>query len=335
MITKNCIEALIDLVKRHSKSALTESLMEHVKKIAPTATVSVYELYSVDNAQGFNAANVESAMVHHARDSDWSGRPIQEYEGFTACVVSKSVVNLNCKVNGALRMLVPVYGRSGIAGILAIDCAGNEPEMLYMVQAMSDVWNNQQLLLDRNERDVLTGLMNRHGFESKFRTIFGNSTGAPTALEKNASKSLALVDIDHFKEVNDTHGHLHGDEILVQLTQIMTRSFRHYDYLFRYGGEEFIVILNHVDMNETYGILNRFRQVVEDHTFSLVGKKTVSIGVTGIIPSELPTTILDRADKALYYAKQHGRNRVAVYEQLVATGELQAKKVEFGDVELF
>jgi diguanylate cyclase (GGDEF)-like protein len=145
---------------------------------------------------------------------------------------------------------------------------------------------------------------------------------------------LAVLDIDHFKRVNDTYGHLMGDEVLLHFAQCMNHTFRDYDLLFRVGGEEFVVVLRNVDADRAHAVMERFRKVVETHYFPQVGQITASIGVTFIGPHDLPGLVIDRADQALYYVKQHGRNQVAFYEHLVAQGALQQKQVE-SDIELF
>ncbi|MDH5649220.1 MAG: GGDEF domain-containing protein, partial [Gammaproteobacteria bacterium] len=146
---------------------------------------------------------------------------------------------------------------------------------------------------------------------------------------------LALVDVDRFKSVNDELGHLYGDEVLVHLSQIMNRSFRYYDLVCRYGGEEFAILLRDVDLAQAMEVLERFRVTVENYHFPQVGNKTVSIGVVQVEPGEIMPAIIDKADKALYYSKTHGRNQMHAYEKLVASGELAPRESKSGDVELF
>jgi diguanylate cyclase (GGDEF)-like protein len=114
----------------------------------------------------------------------------------------------------------------------------------------------------------------------------------------------------------------------------MNETFREYDFLFRVGGEEFVVVLRNVDAERAAAIMERFRHVIETHYFPSVGQITVSIGFTFIGPQDLPVTVMDRADKALYYVKEHGRNQTAFFEQLVATGKL-IQGVVSGEIELF
>ena len=114
----------------------------------------------------------------------------------------------------------------------------------------------------------------------------------------------------------------------------MNETFRDYDLLFRVGGEEFVVVLRNVNAERAAAILERFRRVVETHYFPQVGQVTASIGVTLLAPNDLPVTVMDRADKALYHAKGSGRNRVAFFEHLVATGQLENNGAE-SDIKLF
>jgi diguanylate cyclase (GGDEF)-like protein len=107
---------------------------------------------------------------------------------------------------------------------------------------------------------------------------------------------------------------LYGDEVLLLFSQMMEKHFRYNDFLFRFGGEEFVVILNLVDQENAEWVFERFRQRIGEFEFPTVGRVTVSIGVTHIDSAIMPSTILDRADKALYYAKSNGRNQVVIYE---------------------
>jgi diguanylate cyclase (GGDEF)-like protein len=133
-----------------------------------------------------------------------------------------------------------------------------------------------------------------------------------------------VVDVDHFKLVNDKFGHLYGDEVLILIANLMTSSFRSQDRVFRFGGEEFVVLLRSTTLDNAQKIIDRFRTNVEAHVFPQVGQVTVSVGFVSISPYESPVNILGRADQALYYAKSHGRNQACHYDQLVSGGLLEA-----------
>jgi diguanylate cyclase (GGDEF)-like protein len=149
------------------------------------------------------------------------------------------------------------------------------------------------------------------------------------------SNWLAVADIDHFKQVNDTYGHIIGDEVLLLVAQLMRQSFRLGDQLFRFGGEEFVTVLQPVTQDDAQMVLDRFRHNLKNYEFPIVGRVTISIGFTQIHPIDTPTELVGRADQALYFAKQNGRDRVVSYEFLRATGELADQQVDKPKVELF
>ena len=144
---------------------------------------------------------------------------------------------------------------------------------------------------------------------------------------------LAVVDIDHFKQVNDRFGHLYGDEVLILIANILRSSFRSHDRIFRFGGEEFVVLLRSTTLSTAHKVFNRFRLAVQEYHFPQVGQVTVSLGFVSTTRGS-PVEILGQADQALYYAKEHGRNQVCFYDDLVASWHL-ATKVANDDVELF
>jgi diguanylate cyclase (GGDEF)-like protein len=336
MIKKDHVEALIELTSRYSKPALLSCLTESLQKIASATEVTVYELYNQNNDSEFNAANIESAIARDAKNPSWLGSPLSGYEGFSQSVITRKPVQLEDNDSSSTRLIFPIQGRQGISGLLVIDCNNPDDDTLYIIRSLSKVWNSQQTLIDRNERDVLTGLANRQALENKMQELLSELVNAQQRVsEPSRIKFLSMLDIDHFKDVNDRYGHLFGDELLVHFARLMTKSFRYYDYLFRYGGEEFIVILNDIDVDSALSVLDRFRKVVEDFNFPGIGNSTISIGMLEISTEDLPTTILDKADKALYYAKQNGRNMVCDYNQLVKEGKLTQPEIVPGEIELF
>lgn len=208
-----------------------------------------------------------------------------------------------------------------------------------------EYFGNHIALLNYGEADTLTGLQSRKTFEKHLFELLGHSNSdsgpgtAKTARRHGESADsrhwLAVCDIDHFKSINDNFGHLIGDEVLILLAQVMRNSFRFDDQLFRFGGEEFVVLLQPASRESAQATLERFRHNIETSVFSRVGHVTISIGFSQLLPHDTPANVVDRADEALYYAKAHGRNRVTNYELLVEKGELDAKETSGGDVELF
>ena len=167
---------------------------------------------------------------------------------------------------------------------------------------------NLKLVKEANY-DPLTGLLNRRQLFRILSDIvdLAKLTGNPF--------TLAIIDIDNFKQINDKYGHLVGDCILREVANIMKQSFRKSDYLFRYGGEEFLVIMPSTSLEEGLKALERFRENVEKHKFSLdhweCPKVTVSIGVCGDSGQHDDIkSYIDCADKKLYSAKRSGKNRI-------------------------
>jgi diguanylate cyclase (GGDEF)-like protein len=186
-------------------------------------------------------------------------------------------------------------------------------------------------LLAEAELDPLTRMANRR--------LLYTQVGSRLAgwLAQPGQRFLAVADIDHFKKVNDTYGHLYGDEILIHFAGLMRKGFRATDLLYRFGGEEFVMVFGVPRAEHARAILERFRRAVEAYEFPKVGRITASIGYTLVGDAAVPvTTLVDRADQAVYYAKRNGRNRVCQYEALVAEGAMQPPgKPAGGDVTLF
>jgi diguanylate cyclase (GGDEF)-like protein len=197
-------------------------------------------------------------------------------------------------------------------------------------------------MLDYSERDALTGLWNRKSFDDLFyKAISPAEPDLPLAPEEEkralstASRFwLAMVDIDHFKLVNDNYGHLIGDDVLLLVAQLLKGSFRAHDRVYRFGGEEFMVVLRCDDHDSANAALERFRARMEGHDFPQAGRITASVGFTEIQASDSPNVACERADKAVYYAKRNGRNQVCSEGDLVKRG-LLSTDVIVGDMELF
>lgn len=155
--------------------------------------------------------------------------------------------------------------------------------------------------------DSLTGLPNRRSFDLLA------AQALTEAQRDNAPLVALLIDLDHFKVLNDTHGHLAGDEVLRQFANVLQSSLRQSDILCRWGGEEFIVLLREAEGRQAIEVAEKIRRRTEQLIFSYADKPlrlTVSIGLSGLQPDDTLHSLLTRADHALYRAKQGGRNRV-------------------------
>jgi diguanylate cyclase (GGDEF)-like protein len=155
--------------------------------------------------------------------------------------------------------------------------------------------------------DKLTGAANRQVFDVLFLQAYNQSK------RRKSSLSAIMFDIDYFKQVNDTYGHPTGDVVLKTLIQTITRSIRESDILFRWGGEEFLIILPECNLHKASEIAENIRRIVESQNIVFAGKSlsiTISMGVAIMLENDTAEDLVNRADKALYNAKGKGRNRV-------------------------
>jgi diguanylate cyclase len=163
--------------------------------------------------------------------------------------------------------------------------------------------------------DALTGLKNRRAFEATLQEA------RELANKTTATLSLLLVDIDHFKDVNDTHGHLVGDRVIRSVGSILAANIKGKDTVARMGGEEFAVLLPDTALSSAARVGEVLRTTIErsrlkrTETGESVGRVTISIGITGYRPGESNDDFVGRADKALYLSKRAGRNRVSVLDE--------------------
>jgi len=153
-------------------------------------------------------------------------------------------------------------------------------------------------------RDSLTGVWNRYRIEQAIEKELA------AAVRYSRDCALLLFDVDHFKAVNDTHGHEIGDKVLMNLVAIMESTLREADRLGRWGGEEFVVLATGTDARGAEEMAERLRERVMGTPFEEVGQVTVSIGIAACRPEDTSKTLVARADQAMYQAKQSGRNCV-------------------------
>lgn len=154
--------------------------------------------------------------------------------------------------------------------------------------------------------DQLTGINNRRKFDEILNQHIRQELRYPRGL------ALLMLDIDHFKEVNDHHGHATGDEVLKELAQLISSSKREADDFFRVGGEEFCLITFNNNAGNLQTTAEKLRLLVAEHAFPKAGQLTVSIGITRFLPTDGYDQLFKRADDALYVAKQTGRNKVVI-----------------------
>ena len=341
------LESVVELTSQRDQHSLQLCLFKTLQEFICASEIALHTLSAetgpltlkllleanTHNETKGSASSRQSAPLSFDEDPDLM-------QSFTtgAQVVSHIKGATGDKNQAAIRVIHPVTGVNGIIGFLIIKCASFIQKDQDLAASFLCIYRNYTQLMDANEHDTLTGLLNRKTFSDRIMRILSaqqdSQRHSADSTVKSKQHCLAMLDIDHFKNVNDKFGHLYGDEVLLLFSRLMSKTFREEDQLYRYGGEEFVVVLRGVDLTTGLSVLERFRKKVESFHFPQVGNVTVSIGAVEINYQDLPTTIVEQADKALYYAKDHGRNQVCEYGRLLAEGKLSNIQSQ-GSVEIF
>jgi diguanylate cyclase (GGDEF)-like protein len=264
--------------------------------------------------------------------------PVAECAPLRLCISQRSVERRDDD-DGGSELFFPVLGKRGVFGVLELRSKGRLHEgQTVLVDRLLQIYRNHLELLDYGELDGLTGLMNRKAFDDHFMHVMDEQMrlAVQNGVEgADRASWIAVIDIDHFKSVNDRFGHLLGDEVLTLAARLMQQCFRRTDRLFRCGGEEFAVMLRNLTQDEAEKTLQSFRSEVAAFRFPQVEHVTVSIGYSRLSLTDNLPSAFGRADRALYYSKQNGRNAAHCYEALVDDERLSDSAVVLNDVELF
>ena len=335
------ISSIVEVTRQRERIALEDCFSRVISRLTEAKTLTIYHLQSKED-------EIFAIPALHLVDGDHASARGEKVMPFllssNALIVDtlrKPYVASNPEEAGGIEkeMILPLQGAKGdISAFCRLENARNDVNTQRVLPLLLEFYMNFFSLLDDNERDALTGLLNRKTFDRRSEKIIATLQKQHQRTTDKSEKTefcLATLDIDHFKHVNDTFGHIYGDEVLLLFSNLMKKTFRDNDLLFRFGGEEFVVLLANVDIANSLIALERFRSAIENNNFPQVGQVTVSIGVASISVDELPRMAIDRADQALYFAKQSGRNQIRVYEDLVKQGLLKEQNIQAGDIELF
>lgn len=326
------LDAVLDLTAATSQVELDRSVVRLAAALVAAEQITLYHLFQPDGG----AADDPEAPTTWVRElPDGDERPITALPHCAAAARSGTPQPLSLP-GGGVEVAYPIAGDQGLAGLLTARYPHLPDDAQALLAPLLTCYHHHRRLLLALEHDALTGLRNRQTFDLQIWEVI-HAAGRPTRRrdEPGGTICFAMFDIDHFKRVNDTFGHLYGDEVLLLFARLLGRSFRQSDLTYRYGGEEFCVVLFGANLERAGRVLERFHTAVADHPFPQVGQQTVSIGFTQVRPDDQPGDLIDRADRALYFAKAHGRNQLCAYEQLVTDGELADTSRVIGGVELF
>lgn len=340
------VNSLANLTAIRDRDALDIALVSAINDLLePLSTSICRAVGEAGNERWLTSAKLLAGQTIPSADSAWSpvdllpllaSHPLRQQ-----AIATKQVQQ---QANHPNTSVFPLAGTADSIGVLEI--ATTSPmgaDSLRLVTGVLRLYSNFQSLLDYGERDGLTELLNRKTFDGAFlKATIEQKMATDSAQgerrhteEAPGSYWLVMIDIDHFKHVNDNFGHLIGDEVLLLLARLMRAHFRFHDQLYRFGGEEFVVLMRCHGEAEAAGVLERLRATTQAHQFPQVGSITISIGFSEVKPGDTPSGAFERADKAVYHAKGHGRNQVCSHAALVASGDLVEAAANVGDMELF
>lgn len=332
----------VETITGHRDTALLDkSVIASLRELLNVQNIRLYDV-AYRNNETFVALTTwsDDKDVYYRHDvlTDEDYEPLSLYPQIASCIESEGKVPAGVVHANALQQIISIYVDHRMIACCEIHyTAPPSAHQKELARGILSLYRNYLSLLEDSQIDTLTGLQNRKTFERSLARLLvrsGQQKGGQSAVAKQRPERrrptdkenwLVIIDIDHFKRINDRFGHLYGDEVLVLLANLMRRVFRQNDQLFRFGGEEFVVLLRQVSYDAAFNVLERFRQRVSSHIFPQVGQITASAGFARISPEDMPNSVLGHADEALYYAKDHGRNQVWCYETLIASGELSKR----------
>lgn len=342
----NILQFVVDITQQRDLDSMETSLVATLAELLPVIAVSILKT-SCENNEVLSETVISLTIDEKkASPNCWnieSHTPVSS-EHLLVCTRSSTITTYRHE-EGYFRYLFPIYEESHTIACMVIDSYEDLSAQMSLIEGFGKIYQNYRILFNESERDKLTGLYNRRTFDNKLSRLFqiqqahslekkSGHQDERRFLESADSAWLIIIDIDHFKRVNDVYGHVFGDEVILTVSQILKACFRKTDLLFRVGGEEFVILIEPVAEHIAADLIERFRKAVADHDFSQIGTITVSAGYARVNENDYPPAVFDFADKALYYSKEHGRNCSHNYETLVQKGEIMPSK-RGGNVDIF
>ena len=345
LLMKPVLRYLIDITGQFDRRMIERALVEALQPLAGADEVSIFELFDAGGQHWMRRRADRVCDPAPARDEErHHSHLVSEHPALMRCIEQHAAVALAPGPAQSIIHWMPIWrGEKAGSCVCLVREMPLAQDDLEEIGAILQIYKNFLALLDYSEEDSLTGLLNRKTFDQQFGELVGTLAGddLPPLTDQPERRLggstiehwLGVIDIDHFKQVNDRYGHLYGDEVLILLANILKRAFREQDRVFRFGGEEFVVLLRATTLDNARKSFERLREAVGAHCFPQIDHVTVSIGFVSI-GGQTPVTILGQADQALYFAKEHGRNQVRFYDELVSSGDLGATVVN-NDVDFF
>jgi len=350
------VDSLAEVTRYTDRSIIERSLLTALKEFIPESDYWLYKVSSTTQPVRLTLLSYSRKGVmginfgQNFKKSKFSSELQSRIE---QCIETLNIQSLagNSAREKSYIIYPAISQNNEIFAILIQSCDSLDLDSQRLTLGMLRVYCNYLRLIDKTQRDKLTNLLNRETMDDEItRILVNNHETNPQKQEfadyneddarKNKGRFtywLGVLDIDHFKNINDTFGHLYGDEILILIARLMEANVRENDLVYRYGGEEFVIVLRAFDLGDAIYAFERIRKSINDHKYAKVDSLTISIGATQITHQASSSDVFVNADQALYYAKTHGRNQMHIYEVLVENGLLEdsEENIESGDIDFF
>jgi diguanylate cyclase (GGDEF)-like protein len=333
------VDSLAEITSHHDRELIEKSLLNTLSEYDGAEEFWLHRVISLEPEISLGLlAHLSKGLVNTTNYPKKYSFP-EDIQGQIFTAIRTGEIEVFSPTKGEYRVIYPVSNTNDeIIAILIQNTDAINTDKQRLIQGLLRIYSNYLELIEQTKRDKLTGLLNRETLTNEITQLLIKNSAQNQPLSKQQSPYkndqrknndqvahwLGIIDIDHFKSVNDTYGHLYGDEILILVARSIESSIRDYDLAFRFGGEEFVVLLQAHDIEAAQTAFNRMRKMISGHTFAKIKTLTASIGITQITNQMGATDVLGGADQALYYAKENGRNKVCTYEQLVDESLIQA-----------
>jgi len=323
--TPHLLDQLVSLTGIRDLELLEASLLKTLNGFIHPTSLSLYKVSHRGEVRSQVVFGPEKCQVLR-EGFDIRAELMQTFQQHRAADGSHVELELT---DGILSVMTLMDMRSTTTYLVISSAAALREADTRMIEGMLQIYRNFCQLLQESQTDSLTGLANRKTFDECFSRVYELQPFDEGECKVDVDQRkpqvqttfwIAMIDIDHFKSVNDRFGHLYGDEVLILLAHLLKNALRNDDLVFRFGGEEFVLMIRCTGRDEAAGLLERLRESVESQEIPQVGRVTISLGATEMIRNTFAGTLLDYADKALYYSKQNGRNRLTFFEDMVSAG---------------
>ncbi|WP_185826921.1 GGDEF domain-containing protein [Shewanella canadensis] len=317
------LDSVVHLTEHRQLDSLTASLISTVRQFIAPIDVQILDTSLSDDGRE------EVILPEHLLND--AGGLKQSLACFTHCVSMRQIYC--CRDTIPAQVAIPIILNNCIVKVLWVKITYLSDQNINLLNGFAKVYENFLGIVIECETDVLTGLLNRKAFEARLKLASETSHKNTELDSQRLSYWLCIFDIDKFKSINDTFGHLYGDEILLDLVTVMRNVFSENDEMFRFGGDEFVLLIAPDTKQRVRAKCERFcNELCEFHDDNI--QVTLSMGMTEILPGEQASGLLEKADQALYYVKENGRNRIEIFEELVSQQLISLKKFE-DDIEIF